>query len=159
MMKVSSHLRKPVVLWTMLTVCMILLSGCRSSLTTGENSTPETPSAPADKVEVVYFHRPQRCSGCVYAETGTRYTLENYFASELAEGKIIFKVINLGDEANTAIVERYGAYTSSLFINSITDGTDRIEEVKEIWFVLSKDSKFVAIVKNKIESCLGEKTP
>ena len=108
---------------------------------------------------MVYFHRPQRCSGCVYAETGTRYTLENYFADELAEGKIIFKVINLGDEANTTMVERYGAHTSSLFINSIRDGTDHIEEVTDIWLVLGKDSEFVAIVKNKIESCLGEKKP
>ena len=159
MIRASSRLRKPVILWMVLTICLILLSGCSPSLTTGGHSTPETPSAPADTVEVVYFHRPQRCSGCLYAEAGTQFTLENYFASELAEGKIAFKVIDLGDKANTAIVEHYGAYTSSLFINGIRDGTDYIEEVTDIWLVLGKDSEFIAIVKDKIESCLGEKQP
>ena len=157
MIRALSRLRKPVIIWMILTSCLILLPGCSPSLTTSESPTLETPSEPADTVEVVYFHRPQRCSGCLYAETGTRYTLENYFASELAEGKIVFKVIDLGDEANTAIVERYGAYTSSLFINGIRDGTDHIEEVTDIWLVLGKDSEFIAIVKDKIESCFGEK--
>ena len=156
MLRASIRLRKPVIFWVMLTFCLILISGCSPSLTTSESPTLETPSAPADTVEVVYFHRPQRCSGCLYAEAGTRYTLENYFADELAEGKIVFKVINLGDEANAAIVERYGAYTSSLFINSIRDGADHIEEVTDIWLVLGNDSDFVAIVKDKIESSLGK---
>jgi len=157
MIRASSRLRKPVILWIILAVFLILLSGCSPSLITSEQSTPETPSTPADTVEVVYFHRPQRCSGCLYAEAGTQFTLENYFASELAEGKIVFKVIDLGDKANTAIVERYGAYTSSLFINSIRDSTDYIEEVTDIWLVLGDDREFVAIVKDKIESGLGEK--
>lgn len=159
MNKVSSYLRKPMMVWAILAIYLILLSGCNTSPAVDGNSTSEIPSVPADKVEVVYFHRPQRCSGCVYAETGTRYTLENYFASELAEGKIIFKVINLGDEANTTIVERYGAYTSSLFINSTRDDVEYIEEVTEIWLLLGKDDEFSDLVKSRIERHLSVKTP
>jgi len=123
----------------------------------GEPATSSVPSN-VDVLEVVYFHRPQRCSGCVYAETGTRHTLETYFAEELKSGKIVFKVINLGDEANAAIFEHYGAYTSSLFINSIEGDTEHIEEVKEIWFLLGKDSEFVSLIKSKIDYYLsGEK--
>jgi len=159
MIKVSSRLCKPVIFWMVMTVCLILLLGCSPSLTTGEHSTPEIPSTPADTVEVVYFHRPQRCSGCIYAETATRYTLENYFADELANGTIVFKAINLGDKANAAIIEHYGAYTSSLFINSIKGGVEHIEEVTEIWFLLGKDSEFVSIVKSKIDYYLNRGQP
>ena len=120
-------------------------------------NSPEPPGNGV--VEIVYFHRPQRCSGCVYAETGTQYTLENYFAGELVSGRIVFKVINLGDKANTAIVEHYGAYTSSLFINSIRGDTKHIEEVKEIWFLLGKDSEFVTLVKSKIDRYLSGEIP
>ncbi len=122
------------------------------------DSVEEVPvtSAAADRIDVVYFHRTQRCTGCVYAETGTRYTLENHFAEELESGKIVFKTIDLGDKANTTTVEHYGAYTSSLFINNIREGTDHIEEVSEIWFVLGNDEEFVEVVKSKIEESLKQ---
>ena len=110
---------------------------------------------PADKVEVVYFYRPQRCHGCVYAEDTTRYTLETYFADDLASGKITFATFNLGAEENAAIVEKYEAYTSSLFINTIIDGTEHIEEIQEIWFVLDDDEAFVEVVRSKIEQSLS----
>jgi len=117
-------------------------------------STSDTSAVTADRVEVVYFHRAQRCKSCIYAETGTRYTLETYFKDELASDKIIFKVVNVEDKKNANIVKKYGAFTSSLFINTIIDSSDHIEEVKEIWFVLGKDKAFFEVVKSKIEESL-----
>jgi len=117
-------------------------------------STSETSPTPADRVEVVYFHRAQRCTGCIYAETGTRYTLDTYFADELASGKITFAAFNVEDEENATIVNKYGAFTSSLFINTIREGTDHIEEVTDIWFHLGDDEAFVEVVKSKIEQSL-----
>jgi len=114
-----------------------------------------TSPTPAEKVEVVYFYRAQRCTGCVYAETTTQYTLETYFADELASGKITFATLNVGAEENAAIAEKYGAYSSSLFINTIIDGTDHIEEITEIWFVLGDDEAFVEVVRSKIEESLS----
>ena len=122
------------------------------------SSTPDgsdTSPTPADKVEVVYFHRAQRCTGCIYAEDTTRYTLETYFPDELASGKITFATFNVAAEENAAIVEKYGAYSSSLFINIIIDGTNHIEEIKEIWFVLGDDEAFVEVVRSKIEQSLS----
>ena len=117
-------------------------------------STPDTSPVPADRVKVVYFHRAQRCYSCVYAEAGTRYTVETYFEDELDSGKVIFKVVNVEDKENATIVKKYGAFTSSLFINTIRDGTDHIEEVTDIWFVLGKDEAFVEVVRGKIEKSL-----
>ena len=117
-------------------------------------STSDTPSVLADKVEVVYFHRAQRCISCIYAETGVRYTVETYFADELASGKVTFEMFNVEDKENATTVKKYGAFTSSLFINTIKDGIDHIEEVTEIWFVLGKDEAFVEVVKSKIERSL-----
>jgi len=117
-------------------------------------SPSDTSSTPADRVEVVYFHRAQRCYSCIYAEEGTRYTVETYFADELASGKVTFEVFNVEDDENATIVKKYGAFTSSLFINTIRDGTDYIEEVTDIWFALGKDEAFMEIVKSKIEKRL-----
>ena len=118
--------------------------------------TSDTSSAPADRVEVIYFHRAQRCYSCIYAEEGTRYTVETYFADELASGKVTFEVFNVEDKENATIVKKYGAFTSSLFINTIRDGADHIEEVTDIWFALGKDEAFVNAVRDKIERSLEE---
>jgi hypothetical protein len=126
--------------------------------------TPDTPSnpdgsdmspTPVIKVEVVYFHRTQRCHSCIYAEDTTRYTLETYFADELASGKITFASFDVTAAENAATIEKYAAYTSSLFLNTIIDGIDHIEEVTEIWTVLGDDQAFIGIVKSKIEQSLS----
>jgi len=120
-------------------------------------STPDISPVPANKVEVVYFHRAQRCYSCVYAETGIRYTVETYFKNELASGKVIFTVVNVQDDENATIIEKYGAFTSSLFINTIRDGTDHIEQVTDIWFALGDDEAFAEALRDKIEkSLMGE---
>jgi hypothetical protein len=116
----------------------------------------DTSPTPADKVEVIYFHRENRCSGCMYAEDTTRYTLETYFADELASGKITFASFSVEAEENAAIIEKYNAYASSLFINTIIDGIDNIEEVTaEIWAVLFDDEAFIEVVRSKIEQSLS----
>ena len=111
-------------------------------------------SGPADRVDVIYFHRTQRCYVCYYAEDGIRYTVETYFADELANGKVTFQVVNVQDEENAAIVNKYGAYTLSLFINTIRGGTDHIEEVTDIWYLIGDDEAFVEVVRDKIEKSL-----
>lgn len=118
--------------------------------------TPQPSTNGTNVVEVVYFHRAQRCSGCIYAGDTTEYTVETYFADKLASGKLVFKMLNLQDPANAAIVEKYGAYTSSLFINDIKGGINQIEEVTDIWFLLHNDEKFVNLVKGELEKHLGE---
>jgi hypothetical protein len=112
-------------------------------------------SGPVDRVDVVYFHRTQRCSTCLYAEEGTRYTLETYFADELASGKVTFQSINVQDEANADIVEKYNnASYLTLCINTVRDGTDHIEVVTDIWLVIGNDEAFVEIVKSNVEKSL-----
>ena len=136
-----------------LLVCLALslMVGCASSTTPPPS---DTSLGPADRVDVVYFHRTQRCPRCIHAEESINYTVETYFADELASGKVTFQVLNLQDEENAAIVNKYGAYTSSLFINTIRDGTDHIEEVAYIWLLLDDHEAFVEAVRSKIEKSL-----
>ncbi len=158
--------RNKVKIWSSFLLIILvagLLCACGSSApeappnsdTPPNSNDSGTPPTTAEKVEVVYFYRAQRCTGCVYAENGTLFTLETYFADELASGKITFATLNVGAEENAAIVEKYEAYSSSLFINTIIDGIDHIEQVTEIWFVLGDDEAFVEVVKSKIEQSLS----
>ena len=107
-----------------------------------------------DRVDVVYFHRTNRCYSCIYAETGILYTLETYFEKEMSSGKLTFKSVDVQDASNAAIIKKYDAYTSQLFINAVTGDTERIEHVTEIWQFLGNDEAFCNVVRTKIEKAL-----
>jgi hypothetical protein len=81
--------------------------------------------------------------------------VETYFSDELASGKLTFQVINVEDEANAGIVEKYGAYGPQLFINTIKDGTDHIEEATDVYLLIGKDEAFAKTLKSKIEKSLN----
>ena len=57
MIRASSRLRKPVILWMVLTICLILLSGCSPSLTTGGHSTPEIKALALDALGIKVYAR------------------------------------------------------------------------------------------------------
>jgi hypothetical protein len=132
-----------------------VLSGCGGS--SGDVSDhPQVTPYVQNGVEVVYFHRAQRCAGCIHAQDMTEYTLNTYFAEELQSGDIVFVALNLQDAANAAMVQKYGAYTSSLFINDVEEGIEQIEQIIDIWFVLWDDEEFVELVKTEIEEHLAD---
>ncbi|MDD5094942.1 MAG: nitrophenyl compound nitroreductase subunit ArsF family protein [Dehalococcoidia bacterium] len=117
-------------------------------------SSPESTPSGTGWVEVVYFHRNSRCYSCRYAEEQTRYTLETYFGNDLANGRLIFRILNLQDSANAESVKKYEPYTSSLFINQATEGTDHIIQVTDIWTEIGNDDGFTAVVKNAVGEAL-----
>ena len=132
-----------------------------SNASPGANDGPpnsNNSTGPADRVDVVYFHRTQRCSTCIHAEELTRDTVETHFADELASGKLTFQSIDVQDSNNAAIVNKYGAYARQLFINTVKDGTDHIEQATDLYPLIFNDEAFVETLKSKIEKSLNGET-
>jgi hypothetical protein len=124
-----------------------------------ESSTSQTQDETlnlVERVDVVYFHRPQRCITCLCFEERVTYVVSTYFQNELNSGKLTFGVYNIGDSKNAAIVNKYGAISSQLFINIVKDGTDNIKDIQEIWSWNCRGNKegFDQQVKNVIEQSL-----
>jgi hypothetical protein len=152
-------------LMTILLLSVGILGACSGSGTaatpgrtpTAAQATPTPQPSPNgdDWVEVVYFHRTNRCSSCLRAEEITRYTIDTYFQNELASGELVFRVLDVQAKANGDVVDRYEAYGSCLFVNDVEDGTDHIVEVTDIWFLLGDEEEFVSLVKGEIEKRLG----
>jgi hypothetical protein len=109
-----------------------------------------------DRVDVVYFHRPQRCVTCLCFEERIRYVVSTYFQNELDSGQMTFGVYNIGDSKNADIVKKYGAVGSQLFINTVKDGTDHIIDIQDIWSWGCRTNKegFDQQVKSIIEQSL-----
>ena len=121
-----------------------------------EDKQPPPPPQPQPvvdsnvKLEIVYFYRIPRCYTCEYAESTIKFTLDQYYAKELQESKILFTAININDKENEAIMKHYGAHTSSMFIKTISNEQEKIDEIIEIWFYTGNDAKFINVVDQQI---------
>jgi hypothetical protein len=105
-------------------------------------------------VEVIYTHRTNRCPSCIWAEGRLRWTIDTYFADEVATGKLVFTTINIEYANNSAMVNKLGAYTSQMFINKIVDGEEEIEQMTSLYLLLYSDQAYSDAAKALIEERL-----
>jgi hypothetical protein len=135
----------------MLLLTIGLVSACK--VPEPDNSSGLRPSVD-NGVEVVYFHNTIRCSSCIWKEDGIIWTIDTYFADEVANGKLVFMSIDWQDSNNSAIVNKYGAFGPQLFMNKVVNGEEQIEEITEAYFYVGNDQAFADAVKAAIEERL-----
>jgi len=103
---------------------------------TADNVTPvaEQPgSLLPNRVDVIYFHVNQRCPTCLCFEKQVNHVIDAYFSDEITSGQLTYQVLNAQQEQNADIAKKYGAVGSQLFINTVVNGVDHIEDVQDIW--------------------------
>lgn len=99
-----------------------------------ESSVDEQSSA---AVEVLYFHGNRRCATCIAIEQHTKELLEEQFADEMAQGKIVFKSINYDEKDGKILAEQYKVAGSSLIIN--LDGGKAIDNLTNFAFTTARN--------------------
>jgi hypothetical protein len=103
---------------------------------TADNVTSATaqPQSPLpNRVEIIYFHVNQRCPTCLCFEQQVNHVIEAYFGDAISSGKLTYKVLNAQQQQNAAIAKKYGAVGSQLFINTVVNGKDNVEDIQDIW--------------------------
>lgn len=113
-------------------------------------------SAQGDRVEVIYFHRKQRCVTCRAIEQLTNEVLEATFKNQIDKGAVVYKVIDISDPQNEAITDKYEVTWSSLYINGWKGGKETVNNMTEFSFANAKGSSdiFKEGIKNKINELL-----
>jgi len=121
----------------------------------GNAQEKSSSSTSENKIEVIDFHSTHRCKTCNAIEANTKFTLETYFAKELESGIITFQSINIDEEKNYAMAEKFEASGTSLFINVIIDGDEKIFNLTNIAFQKGRDQEvFSKVLKDKINRLL-----
>ena len=127
-----------------------------------ESQNPEQEKLTADnkkiaqKIEVVHFHATQQCISCITVGEYALKKIKERFPEEYANGTIVFKEINGELKENSDMVMRYKATGSSLFVNTIIDGKDNIEEDTTVWLKISNEQDFLNYFENKLNKLLGK---
>jgi len=115
----------------------------------------QLPPGQVEHVEVAYFHRTHRCAGCIEAERLIRKTFDTYFTDQLESGEMSLVVADVQKQQNAALVQRYGAWGSSLYLGIIKDRIEYIWPVSDIWFALGDEPRFMALLRDKINIVYG----
>jgi len=110
----------------------------------------------AVKIEVVHFHGTHQCWSCITVGEYALKTIKEKFPEEYKNGTIVFKDINGELAENRDIVMKYQARGSSLFVNAITNGKDKIEEDITVWRLVSNENQFISYFQNKLNKLLGK---
>jgi hypothetical protein len=115
------------------------------------NALSELSADPVTHVDVVYFHRTQRCKSCLNAGRFTRETIETIYADLLKRGTLSFRELNIEKTENAAVVGKYDALGSALYIGVVVGRTEYLYQIKEILFYTDHHSQFV----NTLQQTLG----
>lgn len=100
----------------MLVYIIMSFASCRQAVVTQQETESDA------VLNIYFFHLTARCEACTAVEDNTIKVLDKYYKSQIKNGTIVFKSINIDNRENRALTERYKiSYTSLLLIRA--DGT------------------------------------
>jgi hypothetical protein len=110
----------------------------------------------APDVKVLYFHGTNRCVTCNNMEKYTQELLNEEYSKELKSGRITFEVFDFDNDANAAIVKKYGVESSTLILVQVKQGKEKITDLTDIGFTYAKyqPEKFKEEVQKKLNDKL-----
>lgn len=108
------------------------------------------------KLKIIYFHSERRCPTCISIEDNTKKTLNTYFSEQLKDGTIILQVLNVEEDKNQKMVEKYEADGSSLYITRVNGQKETTTNFTNFAFSYSRNQadKFISGLKAEIEKNL-----
>ena len=122
----------------------------------GQSNPKMTASASgSDRIEVIDFHNEHRCKTCLEIEGLTKKFLADNYAKEMEQGLVSFRLINADEKANSAIVEKYQAYGTTLIVSSVKNGKEEYTDLTNFAFMnYNKGDKFTAGLKKDVDAAL-----
>lgn len=110
----------------------------------------------ATKLNIVYFHAKYRCATCNSIEENTKKTLNTYFSEQLKNGTIKLQIVDVSEEKNAKIAEKYEASGSSLFLTKLNGKKETTTDFTNFAFSYSRNQadKFISGLKAEIEKNL-----
>jgi hypothetical protein len=132
------------------------LASCNGQ--TNKGTTADKKKSP-NVVSVYYFHGSNRCAGCIGAENGTVQALKDLYSKEMEEGIIKYQAINIEEEVNKKIAEKYSIVFSSLIIVKTNVEKEKVVNLTSEAFAYGKSEpeKLKKIIKTNIDKMLTDK--
>ena len=119
-----------------------------SSFICNAQSAKKETAVSGNQIEAYYFHNSARCVTCKTVESEAKADLENLYGDQ-----VIFKALNLEDDATKPIAEKLKVSGQTLLI---VKGDQKINLTKEgFMYARTNPEKFKAIIKEKVDGLLN----
>jgi hypothetical protein len=118
-------------------VSILFLTSCSGRAQSGDIQLEKN----VDRIEVIDFHTDHRCKTCLTIESLTKTILADRYAKEMENGRITFQLINVDEEENLSIAEKFGAYGTSLMLNVIRNGEEKQVDLTNFAFMNADDEE------------------
>ena len=120
--------------------------------------TSVTPGARPHRVTAYYFHTTTRCASCKAIEAYSHEAIEKAFADELADGRLVWKVVNVDLKGNEHFMKDYDLYTKSLvLVNEVRGKPAQWKNLEKVWQLLQDKPKFLRYVQDETRGYLTER--
>jgi peroxiredoxin len=103
----------------------------------------------ADNVQLMYFHRSERCPSCNNAEQYTRDTLDKYFTDQVNAGKLSIQSIDY--QKDKAMAEKYNVKMQGLKLLITRNGQQTVKDVPEVWAYVKDRDAYMNFLKNTLD--------
>ena len=110
----------------------------------------------ASRVDVFYFHRTFRCTGCLNMEAYAAEATERLTAEREA-GRLLFRAINLDEESDKHFAKDYALEFSSVVLSRRVHGQEAAwTNLPAAWELVGDKQNFVAYVETEIAKQLEQ---
>lgn len=112
---------------------------------------------PTDRVVVYQFHRRFRCEACYKLEKAITETLDSQFPEQLADGTIVFNVVDLDGEDNGRYEKRYAFFYNTVIIAVVRGDEDlKFKNIEKVWQLTDNRDELMEFVRSEVEEYLKD---
>ncbi|MBN1854267.1 MAG: hypothetical protein JW829_16175 [Pirellulales bacterium] len=110
-----------------------------------------------DGLVVYYFHGNTRCPTCRSIEAQAKETVQTRFASQLGEGKIIWKTANYEQDSIKPLAIQFEIQMPVVVLAKMKDGqVQDWKRLDEVWGIVGDKTAFTEYVQDEIEQMLTQ---
>ena len=110
-----------------------------------------------ERVVIYQFHRRFRCEACYTLEKAINETLETHFSTQVANDKLVYKVIDLDAGGGKKFEKRYDFFYNTVIITVMRGDEDlKFKNIEEVWQLTEDKGKLIEYVKTELEEYLKE---
>jgi hypothetical protein len=123
----------------------------------GPTAAVPSESTAAATVVVTYFTTDVRCDSCRTIEKLSRQAIEEGFPAEVANGTVVFRVLNTDLAENKHFVDDYEIANKTVIVSQQKNGkqvewTNR----QDVWLLFEEPSEFFTYVREPVQRYLGK---
>ena len=107
------------------------------------------------RIIAYYFHTTLRCASCRQIEAYSHEAIATAFAKELADGRLVWRLVDVEEKGNEHFVDDYDLFTKSLVLVEEARGQQvRWKNLAKVWELLPRKERFCRYVQDEVRGYL-----